>query len=150
MKYTREFHIILNILCPMLWLLFFSLHYVLAVVQEILEGITNIDLVINLKLWEDALLAKCLGRRICSKCGGNYNIACIDIKGENGSPGMYMASLLPPPHCASKLFTRADDTEEVVKEWLLVYKEMVLLHNLLVFLFSILNSLWQNFTYNIY
>ncbi|XP_041000369.1 probable adenylate kinase 6, chloroplastic [Juglans microcarpa x Juglans regia] len=91
---------------------------------EILEGVMNIDLVINLKLREDALLAKCLGRRICSECGGNYNIACIDIKGENGSPGIYMAPLLPPPHCATKLITRSDDTEEVVKERLRVYKEM--------------------------
>ncbi|KAG6728483.1 hypothetical protein I3842_02G175200 [Carya illinoinensis] len=92
--------------------------------REILEGVMNIDLVINLKLREDALLAKCLGRRICSECGGNYNIACINIKGENGSPGIYMAPLLPPPHCASKLITRSDDTEEVVKERLRVYKEM--------------------------
>ncbi|KAA8539376.1 hypothetical protein F0562_026068 [Nyssa sinensis] len=91
---------------------------------EILEGVTAIDLVINLKLREEVLLAKCLGRRICSECGGNYNVACIDIKGENGSPGMYMAPLLPPPHCASKLVTRSDDTEEVVKERLRVYNEM--------------------------
>ncbi|KAJ4719760.1 adenylate kinase [Melia azedarach] len=91
---------------------------------EILEGVTEIDLVINLKLREEALLAKCLGRRICSQCGGNYNVACIDIKGENGSPGMYMAPLLPPPHCASKLITRSDDKEEVVKERLRIYNEM--------------------------
>lgn len=90
---------------------------------EILEGVTNIDLVINLKLREEALLAKCLGRRICSECGKNYNIACIDIKGENGNPGMYMAPLPPPPHCASKLITRSDDTEEVVKERLRIYNE---------------------------
>ncbi|KAF5742623.1 adenylate kinase 6 chloroplastic [Tripterygium wilfordii] len=91
---------------------------------EILEGVTNIDLVINLKLREEALLAKCLGRRICSECGGNYNVACIDIKDGNGSPGMYMAPLLPPPHCASKLITRSDDTEVVVKERLRIYNEM--------------------------
>ncbi|KAK9283894.1 hypothetical protein L1049_012149 [Liquidambar formosana] len=91
---------------------------------EILEGVTDIDLVVNLKLREDVLLAKCIGRRICSDCGGNYNVACIDIKGENGSPGMYMAPLLPPPHCASKLITRSDDTEEVVKERLRIYNEM--------------------------
>ncbi|XP_059666148.1 probable adenylate kinase 6, chloroplastic isoform X2 [Cornus florida] len=91
---------------------------------EILEGVTDIDLVINLKLREEALLAKCLGRRICSECGGNYNVACIDIKGENGSPGMYMAPLHPPPQCASKLITRSDDIEEVVKERLRVYNEM--------------------------
>ncbi|EXB88488.1 putative adenylate kinase 1 [Morus notabilis] len=91
---------------------------------EILEGVIDIDLVINLKLREDALLAKCLGRRICSECGGNFNIACIDIKGEDGKPGIYMPPLDPPPHCASKLITRSDDTEEVVKERLRVYNEM--------------------------
>ena len=105
----------------------FISHYVLAVVQEILEGVTDIGLVVNLKLREEALLAKCLGRRTCSECGGNYNIACIDIKGENGSPGLYMAPLLPPPHCESKLITRADDTEEVVKERLRIYHDVVLL-----------------------
>ncbi|KAM7492119.1 hypothetical protein LguiA_035040 [Lonicera macranthoides] len=91
---------------------------------EILEGVTDIDLVINLKLREEALLAKCLGRRICSECGGNYNVACIDIKGEKGKPGIYMAPLPPPTHCESKLITRSDDTEDVVKERLRVYDEM--------------------------
>uniref|UniRef100_A0A2P2J8W4 adenylate kinase n=1 Tax=Rhizophora mucronata TaxID=61149 RepID=A0A2P2J8W4_RHIMU len=95
---------------------------------EILEGVTNIDLAINLKLQEEALIAKCLGRRICSECGDNYNIARIDIKGENGKPGIYMAPLPPPPKCASKLIQRSDDTEEVVKERLRIYYEMVLLH----------------------
>lgn len=96
--------------------------------QEILEGVTDVDLVVNLKLREEALLAKCLGRRICSECGGNYNVASIDIKAENGRPGMYMAPLPPPPECASKLITRADDTEEVVKARLRIYQEMVFLH----------------------
>ncbi|CAN1747239.1 Adenylate kinase 1, chloroplastic [Linum perenne] len=91
--------------------------------QEILEGVTDIDLVVNLKLREEALLAKCLGRRICSQCGGNYNIACIDIKGENGEPGIYMDPLPPPPQCAEKLIQRADDTEEVVKARLRIYNE---------------------------
>lgn len=91
---------------------------------EILEGVTDIDLVINLKLREEALLAKCLGRRICSECGGNYNVACIDIKDEEGNPRMYMAPLLPPPHCESKLITRSDDTEPIVKERLRIYNQM--------------------------
>ena len=93
--------------------------------QEILDGVTDIDLVINLKLREDILVEKCLGRRICSQCGGNFNVASIEIKGENGRPGIYMAPLLPPSGCASKLITRADDTEEVVKERLRVYSDMV-------------------------
>lgn len=93
--------------------------------QEILEGVTDIDLVINLRLREDALLAKCLGRRICSHCGGNFNVAAIDFKGENGRPGICMPPLLPPPQCASKLITRSDDTEEVIKERLRVYHDQV-------------------------
>ncbi|CAF1809582.1 unnamed protein product [Brassica oleracea] len=92
---------------------------------EILEGVINVDLVINLKLKEEALLAKCLGRRICSECGANYNVACIDIKGDDGDDGMYMPPLLPPPKCESKLITRADDTAEVVKERLRVYNKLV-------------------------
>ncbi|XP_050386115.1 probable adenylate kinase 6, chloroplastic [Argentina anserina] len=91
---------------------------------ENLEGVTEIDLVVNLKLREEALLAKCLGRRVCSECGGNYNVASIDIKAEEGNPAMYMAALLPPPHCASKLISRSDDTEEVVKTRLRIYNEM--------------------------
>nr|AEV41078.1 putative adenylate kinase [Oryza minuta] len=91
---------------------------------EILEGVTDIDLVINLKLREEALLAKCLGRRMCSQCGGNFNVASIDMEGENGDPRMYMPPLLPPPQCESKLITRPDDTEEVVKERLRVYHDL--------------------------
>jgi len=81
--------------------------------------------VINLKLREEALLAKCLGRRMCSQCGGNFNVASIDIEGGNGGARMYMPPLLPPPQCESKLITRADDTEEVVKERLRVYHDLV-------------------------
>lgn len=91
---------------------------------EILEGVIDVDLVVNLKLREEALLAKCLGRRTCSQCGGNYNVACIDIKGDDESPGLYMAPLLPPAGCASKLISRPDDKEEVVKERLRIYNEL--------------------------
>ncbi|XP_078445983.1 adenylate kinase 1, chloroplastic-like [Wolffia australiana] len=91
---------------------------------EILERVTDIDQVINLKLREDVLLKKCLGRRICSQCGGNFNVALIDIKEEEGKPGIYMAPLLPPSDCADKLVTRSDDTEEVVKERLRIYNDM--------------------------
>ncbi|CAK9167294.1 unnamed protein product [Ilex paraguariensis] len=90
---------------------------------EILDDVTDIDLVINLKLPENILVEKCLGRRICNQCGKNFNVASINAKGENGSPGISMAPLLPPSHCISKLITRADDTEAVVKERLRVYND---------------------------
>ncbi|KAM5559935.1 adenylate kinase 1, chloroplastic [Rosa sericea] len=90
---------------------------------EILEGVTDIDLVLNLKLREDVLLEKCLGRRTCSQCGGNFNVASINVKGSNGSPAISMAPLLPPQHCMSKLVTRADDTEEVIRHRIDIYNE---------------------------
>jgi adenylate kinase len=108
--------------------------------QEILEGVTDIDLVINLKLREEALLAKCLGRRMCSQCGGNFNVADIDIEGENGGPRMYMPPLLPPPQCESKLITRADDTEKVVKERLRVYHDLVRSSGLRLFFFPFFST----------
>ncbi|PIA38728.1 hypothetical protein AQUCO_02700141v1 [Aquilegia coerulea] len=95
---------------------------------EILEGVTDIDLVVNLKLREDVLVEKCLGRRVCSECNKNFNVACINIEAKNGIPGVYMAPLLPPAGCASKLITRSDDTEEVIKERLRIYNDMVTLH----------------------
>ncbi|MCO5577881.1 hypothetical protein L7F22_031716 [Adiantum nelumboides] len=90
---------------------------------EALDKVTDIELVLNLRLREDVLIMKCLGRRICSGCGTNYNIANIDVGGENGAPRIFMPPLLPPPSCANKLTTRADDTEEVVRARLNLYAE---------------------------
>ncbi|XVF55404.1 hypothetical protein PTKIN_Ptkin06aG0033400 [Pterospermum kingtungense] len=90
---------------------------------EILEGVTDIDLVVNLRLPDSVLIEKCLGRRICSQCGKNFNVASINVKGEYGKPGISMAPLLPPSSCMSKLITRSDDAEEVVKERLRIYNE---------------------------
>ncbi|CAA0829765.1 Adenylate kinase 1- chloroplastic [Striga hermonthica] len=90
---------------------------------EILNEVTDIDLVVNLKLPENVLLEKCLGRRICSQCGKNFNVASINVKGENGNPDIVMAPLPPPSQCVSKLITRSDDTEAIVKERLRIYTE---------------------------
>lgn len=93
--------------------------------QEILGDVTDIDLVVNLKLPEEVLVDKCLGRRTCNQCGKGFNVAHINLKGENGKPAISMDPLLPPPQCMSKLITRADDTEEVVKARLRIYNETV-------------------------
>ncbi|CAM6110750.1 unnamed protein product [Calypogeia fissa] len=90
---------------------------------EVLDDITEIDLVVNLKLREDILIAKCLGRRICGQCGGNFNVAEIDVEGANGEPRILMPPLLPPPGCSDRMTIRADDTEEVVRTRLRVYHE---------------------------
>jgi adenylate kinase family enzyme len=38
---------------------------------------TPIDLALNMSLREEVLVEKCCGRRMCSKCGKNWNIANI-------------------------------------------------------------------------
>ncbi|KAH6807333.1 adenosine kinase [Perilla frutescens var. frutescens] len=90
---------------------------------EILDDVTDIDLVVNLKLPEKVLVEKCLGRRICSECGKNFNVASINVKGENGNPDISMDPLNPPAHCFPKLITRSDDTESIVNERLRIYNE---------------------------
>ena len=95
-----------------------------VLLQETLDTITDIELVVNLKLREDVLIMKCLGRRVCSGCGTNYNVAEIDVATEDGGR-IFMPPLLPPPACASKMTIRADDTEEVVRARMDVYAQEV-------------------------
>ena len=46
------------------------------------------------------LVEKCLGRRLCKKCGKNYNIADIYLPAsEDGQPEIVMPPLNPPPEC---------------------------------------------------
>lgn len=54
-----------------------KLSFPFFLLEEILEKVTEIDLLINLKIREDVLLQKCSGRRICGQCGNNDNVASI-------------------------------------------------------------------------
>ena len=95
------------------------------VVQMTLEEIADIDLVLNLRLREDVLIRKCVGRRVCGKCGDNYNVADIFEPAQNGVPEIVMPPLLPPPECASHMTIRADDTEEIVRRRLEIFRQEV-------------------------
>lgn len=86
-----------------------------------LDQVTPIDLAVNLSLREDVLMTKLLGRRMCSECGGNFNIANIQVLASGSSPGIVMPPLTPPGACVDKMSVRADDTEEVVRSRLEVY-----------------------------
>ena len=75
----------------------------------------------NITLPESVLIEKLLGRRVCGDCGKNYNIAAIH------TAELDMPPLLPKPSdctkCVGKprLETRADDTDAVVRDRMLVY-----------------------------
>ena len=79
------------------------------------------DLVINLKQHEDVIIAKLLGRRVCTGCGENFNVAEVNFSGYN----------LPPRKpkkrgicdcCGCKLSIRKDDSKRTIQKRLFEYK----------------------------
>lgn len=71
----------------------------------------KIDYAINLYADEDLLIKRVTGRRTCPKCGAIYNIhSALKPKVENVCDV-----------CGTKLVKRSDDTEDVIKERLVVY-----------------------------
>ena len=48
---------------------------------------------VNLKLREDVLVLKCCGRRVCTHCGKNYNVAEIDFPATATEPAIWMPPL---------------------------------------------------------
>ncbi len=85
--------------------------------------IGKLKLVVNIELEEKYLMEKLMGRRGCSKCGKNWNVANI----QDPAKGVSMPPLLPKHgkhdqcECGTKLEQRADDKEEVVKHRLDIY-----------------------------
>jgi adenylate kinase len=77
---------------------------------------------VNLDLREEVLVDKCLGRRICSKCGDNYNVADIHVAAKDGKSAIVMPPLNPPEKCLQYMERREDDTMETILRRLEVYK----------------------------
>lgn len=50
-----------------------------------LEQFAPVALAVNLALREEVLVEKCLGRRLCAKCGKNWNVADIYLPAEVSS-----------------------------------------------------------------
>ena len=75
-----------------------------------LEHITKIDTVIQLSVPFETIKQRCLGRRICSKCGEIYNTSS------------YSKSTCKL--CNSPLFQRDDDNLETLENRLEVYEKM--------------------------
>ena len=76
---------------------------------ELLSEFESVNLVLNLFLREDVLIEKCLGRRICTKCNGNYNVADIyrEKDEETGMPeiGRVVIPVLQNPPARTKATT---------------------------------------------
>lgn len=78
---------------------------------DTLEDITKIDVILQLDVPDDIIIARLSSRRICKKCGEVYNIRFLKPKKEGICD-----------KCGGELYQRADDNEEVIKNRLQVYK----------------------------
>ncbi|MFQ6010112.1 MAG: adenylate kinase [Candidatus Aenigmatarchaeota archaeon] len=87
-----------------------------------LEKTVKVDVVVNLYLPDDVLIEKLSARRICKECGDIYNIADINREGIR-MPAMNPKVQGKCDKCGGELIQRKDDTEEVIRERLEVYKK---------------------------
>ena len=77
---------------------------------EALEGIADIDAVIDLDVADEKLIDRLSGRRVCLKCGATYHISRLNGKTICDS-------------CSDELVQRADDKAETVLNRLKVYHD---------------------------
>ena len=63
----------------------------------------NIDVVVNLHVAKEKLLARLTGRRICKSCGATYHVVFNPTESEGVCD-----------KCGGELYQRSDDTEDVV------------------------------------
>lgn len=70
---------------------------------ELLSKVTKVDLALNMALAEEILVEKCLGRRMCGKCGRNFNVANIYLPATATRPEIKMPPLNPPKRCSAAM-----------------------------------------------
>ena len=79
---------------------------------DALEKITKIDIVINLNVSEEIVIARLSARRQCTKCGEIFNTLYLKPKQEGICD-----------KCGGELYQRDDDKPEAIKERLKIYHE---------------------------
>ncbi|MEM7816198.1 MAG: adenylate kinase [Candidatus Aenigmatarchaeota archaeon] len=89
---------------------------------ETLEKMKKIDVVINLRIPDEVIIKKILARRTCEKCGQIYNIAHIKF-GKVDMPPVLPKKEGICDKCGGKLVSRSDETEQVIKDRLEVYRK---------------------------
>ena len=82
---------------------------------EILETITKIDVILLLEVPEWIIIERSSTRRICRNCGAVYNIRFLKPKVEGICD-----------KCGGELYQRPDDTPEVIKQRLQVFREQTM------------------------
>lgn len=79
---------------------------------EALENIDKIDKVIDFQARDDVIIQRLSGRRTCRKCGAIFHVVNIPPKVEGVCD-----------KCGGELVQRSDETEDVIKNRLEVYRK---------------------------
>ena len=92
--------------------------------STLLDSIARVPLALNLTLREQVLVDKCLGRRVCGKCGKGYNVADIMLPAceSTSEPAVVMPPMPPPRGCEAHMEVRSDDNPTTVRHRLSVYR----------------------------
>eukprot|EP01070_Trichotokara_eunicae_P003691 Trichotokara_eunicae@DN3526_c0_g1_i1.p1 len=78
---------------------------------------------LNIFLKNEILVQRLAGRRVCSNCNATYNIAVIQEKGyEMGSLAPSQPNICDKCKSMNMLRQRPDDSEDIIKERLGIYK----------------------------
>lgn len=77
-----------------------------------LEGLTKIDVIIQLTVPDWIIIERLSTRRICKNCGEVYNIRYLKPKVD-----------MKCDKCGGSLYQRSDDTPEVIKKRIEVYEQ---------------------------
>eukprot|EP01022_Parablepharisma_sp_SALTPOND_P000468 TRINITY_DN1023_c0_g1_i2.p3 TRINITY_DN1023_c0_g1~~TRINITY_DN1023_c0_g1_i2.p3 ORF type:complete len:523 (-),score=74.85 TRINITY_DN1023_c0_g1_i2:5694-7262(-) len=89
---------------------------------ELLDKIGTVQAAMNFYLRDDILVEKLAGRRECEKCHIPYNVATIKKEGYDMDPLMPKGDPNTCDACGGKLIQRTDDTEKVIRDRLVEYK----------------------------
>ncbi|MDR2568615.1 MAG: nucleoside monophosphate kinase [Mycoplasmataceae bacterium] len=83
-----------------------------------LDTYTNVDKVAAIEVPSELLIKRLSGRRMCPKCGANYNINTTAEYMPDVKDGKYYCK-----KCGTELFQRKDDNPETIATRLEVYAE---------------------------
>ncbi|MEM1548146.1 MAG: adenylate kinase [Thermoproteota archaeon] len=81
---------------------------------EFLDGVSGIDVVINLNVPDEVIVRRLSSRLVCRNCGAIYNKVTLPPR-VNGVCDK----------CGGELYQREDDKPEIIRERIRIYKEEV-------------------------
>jgi adenylate kinase len=89
---------------------------------KLLDNLTKIDAIVDIRCREDVIIERLSGRRLCPQCDNGYNYCDIQRDGYDVKPLNPKKDKLKCDDCNVPLVQREDDTVEVIKDRMKTYK----------------------------